>query len=105
MQGEPGPVRRFLRLQKWGLWEHLDEGKELLQAMQENDEYTDYCLDRRLGCKQLGMNLSHRVIMRRLNESYQGANARFRGERIRTTYFEREYVPGIATDKLPADRY
>jgi len=102
---EPAPLRRFLRLQKWGVWEHLDEQKPLLQAIQESDEYTDYWLDRSLGCRQLGMNLCRRVFMRRLNEVYQGANALFRGQPIRTTYFEREYLSGIATDKLPRDRY
>jgi hypothetical protein len=104
-QSEPGPIRRFLRLQKWGVWEHLDEGKPLLQSIQESDEYTDYWLDRRLGCRQLGMNLCRRVFMRRLSEAYQGANLQYRNQPIRTTYFEREYLPGIATDKLPRDRY
>jgi hypothetical protein len=103
--GEAEPLKRFVRLQKWGVWEHLDEGKSLLQSIQESDEYTDYWLDRRLGCGQLGMNLCRRVVMRRLNEVYQGKNDRFRGQVIRTTYFEREYLPGIATDKLPLDRY
>jgi hypothetical protein len=102
---EPRPLKRFLRLQKWGVWEHLDEGKNLLQSIEESNEYTDYWLDRRLGCRQLGMNLCHRVIMRRLNEIYQGTNESHRGHLIRTTYFEREYLPGIATDKLPLDRY
>jgi len=51
------------------------------------------------------MNLCRRVFMRRLTEIYQGANQSQRGQTIRTTYFEREYVPGIATDKLPLDRY
>jgi hypothetical protein len=104
-RGEDGPLKRFVRLQKWGVWEHLDEGKSLLQSIQESDEYTDYWLDRRLGCRQLGMNLCRRVIMRRLNELYQGKNQAYRGQVIRTTYFEREYLPGIATDKLPADRF
>jgi hypothetical protein len=104
-QGEPHPLKRFLRLQKWGVWEHLNEGKDLLQSIQESDEYTDYWLDRRLGCRQLGMNMCHRVLMRRLNEIYQGTNDSFRGHRIHTTYFEREYLPGMATDKLPSDRY
>jgi hypothetical protein len=104
-RGESTPIRRFLRLQKWGVWEHLDEGKDLLQSMQESDEYTDYWLDRRLGCRQLGMNLCRRVFMRRLNEIYQGTNPRHRGRHIRTTYFERDYLPGMATDKLPTDRY
>jgi hypothetical protein len=104
-RSEPSPLKRFLRLQKWGVWEHLDEGKGLLESIQESDEYTDYWLDRRLGCRQLGMNLCRRVFMRRLHEVYQGHNDRHRGQSIRTTYFEREYLPGMATDKLPLDRY
>ncbi len=104
-RSEHQPVKRFLRLQKWGVWEHLDEGKDLLTSIQESDEYTDYTLDRRLGCHQFGMNLSHRVIMRRLNEVYQGKNERYRGQTIRTMYFEREYLAGIATDKLPLERF
>jgi hypothetical protein len=94
-----------MRLLKWGVWEHLDEGKDLLQSIKESDAYTDYWLDRRLGCRQLGMNLTHRVTMRRLSEVYNGTNARFRGETIRTIYFEREYLPGIATDKLALEKY
>jgi hypothetical protein len=104
-RGDPAPMQRILRLQKWGVWEHLDEGKGLMQAMLQADEYTDYLLDRRLGCRQLGMNLCRRVTLRRLNEVYQGANANFRGQPIRTTCLEREYLPGIATDKLPVERY
>jgi hypothetical protein len=104
-KGEPLAIKRFMRLQKWGVWEHLDEGKDLLQSLQESDEYTDYWLDRRLGCRQLGMNLCRRVFMRRLSEVYQGKNERYWGQVIRTTYFDREYLPGIATDKLPLDRY
>ena len=99
------PIKRFMRLQKWGVWDHLDAGKDLLEAIQLSDEYTDYCLDRRVGCHQLGMNLSRRVVIRRLNQIYQGANSRYRGQLIRTTYFERDYVPGIATDKLPLERF
>lgn len=99
------PVRRFIRLQKWGVWEHLDENKDLLQSIEESEEYTDYWLDRRLGCRQLGMNLPSRVVMRRLSEVYQGTSARYRGHRIRSIYFERDYLDGIATDKLPVEKY
>jgi len=102
---EHATIKRFMRLQKWGVWEHLDEGKDLLQSIKESDDYTDYWLDRRLGCRQLGMNLTRRVAMRRLSETYNGTNARFRGEVIRTIYFEREYLPGLATDKLPLEKY
>jgi hypothetical protein len=104
-RSEHTSIKRFMRLQKWGVWEHLDEGKDLLQSIKESDDYTDYWLDRRLGCRQLGMNVARRVSMRRLSEIYTGTNSRFRGEVIRTIYFEREYLPGIATDKLPLEKY
>ncbi|MGO8929694.1 MAG: hypothetical protein ACLQU3_22740 [Limisphaerales bacterium] len=104
-RSERAAIKRFIRLQKWGIWEHLDEGKDLLQSIKESADYTDYWLDRRLGCRQLGMNLLPRVAMQRLSENYDGVNVRFRGELIRTIYFEREYLPGIATDKLPLEKY
>jgi hypothetical protein len=104
-RSERAPIKRFMRLQKWGVWEHLDEGKDLLQSIKESDDYTDYWLDRRLGCRQLGMNMTRRVALCRLSEIYNGTNAAFRGEIIRTIYFEREYLPGLATDKLPLERY
>ncbi len=105
VRSEPQPVKRFLRLQKWGTWEHLDEGKDLLRSIEESNEYTDYWLDRRLGCRQLGMNLCRRLVMRQLNEVYGGSNQQYAGKAIRTTYFEREYLSGMATDKLPTERY
>jgi hypothetical protein len=104
-RSQPQPIKRFMRLQKWGVWEHLEEGKDLLRSIEESEDYTDYCLDRRLGCLQLGMNLTRRVIVRRVSELYSGVNQRYRGQSIRTTYFEREYLPGIATDKLAVERY
>ncbi len=104
-RSERATIKRFIRLQKWGVWEHLDEGKDLLQAIKESDDYTDYSLDRRLGCRQLGMNLTRRVTLRYLMETYNGTNSRFRGGAIRTVYFEREYLPGMATDKLPLEKY
>ncbi len=103
-RGERQPIRRFMRLLKWGVWEHLDEGKELLESIEESDDYTDYWLDRRLGCRQLGMNLASRVIMRRLSETYQGQAAKHRGQSIRTTYFERDYLEGVASDKVPMEK-
>ena len=51
------------------------------------------------------MNLTQRVVMRRLSETYGGKNEWRRGEEIRTTSFERKYLEGIATDKLPSEKY
>ncbi len=98
---EAVPMVRFLRMQKWDVAERLDQGKPLLQAILESDEYADYILDRRLGCRQLGMNLIPRVTLRRIGEVYHGTNHAYAGCRIRASYFERDYLYGTATDKLP----
>jgi hypothetical protein len=103
-KSEPQPIKRFLRLQKYDIWHHLDKGNDLLKAIEESEEYTDYWLDRRLGCRQLGMNVTRRVVMRRLSEKYTGTNRRHQGQPIHTTYFEREYLPGIASDKLEGEK-
>ena len=103
-RSQPEPIKRFIRLQKWGIWHRLDDGKPLLQAIEESEEYTDYWLDRRLGCRQLGMNLTRQVTVRRFCERYQGKNLQYRGRPIYTTYFERDYLEGIATDKLTPER-
>ncbi|NUQ66474.1 MAG: hypothetical protein HUU20_28770 [Pirellulales bacterium] len=95
----------ILRMQKWGMREHLDQGKSLLDAMIESEEYTEYILDRRLGCKQLGMNLPSRVTARKISERYQGAQTGCNGITIWSPYFERDYIHGIATDKTPQHKF
>ena len=105
LSGEPEPVVRIIRLQKWGIAEHLDEGCDLLGAILQAEDYTDYILDRRMGCRQLGMHLPPHVQTRRISEKYQGANAAYRGRAYWLTYFERDYVGGRASDKLPDAAY
>jgi hypothetical protein len=98
----PEEIVTIIRMQKQGVREFLDEGNTLLEAMIRAEEYTEYILDRRLGCRQLGMNLPVRVTARRISESYQpGEGGSFP---IWTPYFEREYIRGTATDKIPARR-
>jgi len=101
----PAPILRLIRLQKWGIAERLDEGKSLLQALLENDEYTDYVLDRGLGLRQLGMNLPARVRILRTQETYAGLNREVSGRTIPVVCFERGYLGGLATDKVPPSRY
>ena len=98
---EPKPVVRFIRVLKWGVRERLDEGKDMLRAILETEEYMDFLLDRRLGCRQLGMNLPTRIILRQVSEIYDGPRGEFRGQMIHTPYGERDSLEGIATDKLP----
>jgi hypothetical protein len=105
LRGAPHPVVRVLRMQKWGIREHLDEGKDLLTSIIQSEEYTEYILDRRLGCRQLGMNLPPRITTRKISELYRGPRRDLAGQTIWSTYFERDYLPGIATERVPGTRF
>ena len=98
------PKVLMIRLQKWGVAERLDEGKNLLQAILETDEYSDYILDRRLMCRQLGMDLPWRLNYGHFTEKDRGTN-QYNGIAVRTAYFVRAYVTGIASDKIPLAKY
>jgi len=102
--GKPLAHVYMLRFQKWGVAEHLDEGKDLLRAMLEANEYSDYILDRRLMCRQLGMKLPPRLGYGQFTEPYNGDN-QYKGTTVRTAYFARAYVHGTASDKIPPAKY
>lgn len=104
-RGQPREIVKIIRMQKWDVRERLDEGKDLLQAMLESEEYTEYVLDRWLGCRQLGMDLPARIATSRLAETYLGDQTRYRGIRIWSSYFMRDYVQGVATDKIASARF
>ena len=99
------PVARVIRLQKWDIVDHLEEGTDILGAIMEAEEYTEYVLDRRLGCRQLGMSLPTSVTTRRIYQPYRGSRHEYEGQMIWFTYFERDYVGGVATDKIAAPKY
>jgi hypothetical protein len=99
----PQEIVLIIRMQKQGVREYLDRGYGLLDAMIRAEEYTEYILDRRLGCRQLGMNLPLRVSARRISERYETREGG--AFPIWIPYFEREYIRGTATDKLPARRF
>lgn len=103
--GTEKPIVRILRMQKWGIWEHLDENKDLCWSIMEAEDYTEYILDRRLGCCQLGMNLPTQMTTHKIVERYQGSNGHYFGRLIWATYFEREYIRGVASDKILPSRY
>ena len=98
-------VARIIRLQKWDILDHLADGMDILRAIMQAEEYTEYVLDRRLGCRQLGMNLPTSVSTRRIYQPYRGPRKEYDGQMIWFTYFERDYVGGVATDKIAASKY
>lgn len=99
------PLVRIIRMQKWGIREHLEENKDLLTSIMESEDYTEYILDRRLGCRQLGMNLTNRFSLWKINDKYDGSRKEYEGVIIWSTYFERDYVHGVASDKVAAAKF
>ncbi len=98
-------ILKIIRMQRWGVRERLDEGKPLLDAVLNSEEYTEYVLDRRLACRQLGMNLPVQVVTRKIGERYFGKQKRYWTTRIWSPYFERDYIHGVTTDIVPACRF
>ena len=103
LRGGDSEIVKIIRMQKYGVREYLSAGRPLLDAILQSEEYTEYILDRRLGCRQLGMNLPVRTVAQRLHEVYAfpGGGTRI----IYSPYFERDYIQGIATDKVPLVRF
>ncbi len=99
--GVPKEIVTIIRMQKWGVREHLDDRKPLRDAMMDSDEYTEYVLDRRLGCRQLGMNLPRHVTAHKVWERYFADWTGPNGIIIWSPYIERDYIRGVATDKIP----
>ena len=102
--GEPLSRVFIIRFQKWGIAEHLDAGKDLLTSILEANDYADYIMDRRLACRQLGMSLPRHVGFGQFTEKYTGQNQYF-GTTVRAYYYMRQYVQGIASDKVPVERF
>ncbi len=94
---------KIIRFQRWTICTHLHAGKGLLDSILESEDYTDYVMDRRLGCRQIGMNLPEKMTPRRLREHYRSAI--YPDFYSWATYFERDYINGRATDKIPPSSY
>ena len=101
----PQEIVSIIRMQKWGVREHMGDGVPLLHAMFKSDEYTEYVLDRRFACHHLGMNIPKHITTRKVCERYVGCQTGPAGTMIWSPYFRRAYIPGIATDKMPRQRF
>ncbi len=95
----PSPQVKIIRIQRWTVASHLAEGRPLLQAIIEAEDYTDYVMDRRLGARQLGMHLPPLMVPRTFRETVRDREGTTHN--VWTGYFERDYISGYATDKIP----
>ncbi|MCL1919802.1 MAG: hypothetical protein FWG50_01795 [Kiritimatiellaeota bacterium] len=97
----PETVLRILRVQRWGIKEHLENfNGDLLHAIMETQDYTEYTLDRRLGCWELGLPLAERYDMKIIPDEYIWNERPEYVSRIWVTYYERDFIEGLATDKV-----
>ncbi len=104
-KGDDRESVQIIRMQKMGVREHLQAGKSFYEAVVESHQYTENILDRWLGCRQLGIRLPPRLMVDTVKEPYQGDCRVYEGQLISATYFKRDYVRGIATDKIPDARF
>jgi hypothetical protein len=105
LRNSPKEIVSIIRMQKWGVREHLMDECNHLVAIFRSEEYTEYVLDRRLACRYLGMNVPPKITARKICERYTGPGSAANGSPIWSPYFERPYVPGIATDKMPRHKF
>jgi hypothetical protein len=103
-RGHPQPELRVIRFQRHGIREHLQEGEELLDAIFLAQDYTEYILNRRLGCRQLGMNLPRQFNMHQIPEPQPEETSGGDRRLIWATYFERDFIHGTPSPEIPGTK-
>lgn len=89
---------RIVRLMKWDVLHRIKSGLQPDQAVRETQEYRGYILDRLKAIAELGVPiLSYSDI--RFDEEFPGLGV------LPVFFFERRYVPGMVTDKIPPAFY
>ena len=104
-KGDDRESVQIIRMQKMGVREYLQCGKGFYEAVVESHQYTENILDRWLACRQLGIRLPPRLMVDTVKELYKGDCRVYEGQLVSATYFKRDYVRGIATDKIPDLRF
>jgi hypothetical protein len=83
---------------KWDVFHRVKQGVLLEQAIAETINYRTYIFDRLKAAMQLGFPiLSYREI--ELEEDIPGLG------KVPAFFFDRQYIPGIVTDKIPLSYY
>jgi hypothetical protein len=89
---------RLLRMIKWDVIHRLKKGLPINQAIFETNEYKQYLFDRMYAAHKLGIRIPH-FEMIQLDENLPDIG------QIPVYFFHRNYVQGMATDKIPQWRY
>ena len=103
-KGRKKLTKKIVRLQKQDITTFLDRGFELGEAHLMAEQYSQYILDRNFACGELGMEILP-IIPGSVSETYKGKNDKYKNKKITTTYFERDYIPGIATSKISEKKF
>lgn len=89
---------RIIRLMKWDVIHRIKMGIPLEQAIEETFKYRDYIFDRLHAAVKLGFPiLAYGEI--RLEQQVPGIGS------VPAFFFERQYVTGVVSDKLPVSCY
>lgn len=84
---------RHIRMSKWDVLHRIKQGLSLEQAITDTRIYRDFIIDRLVAIRILGLPIPE---FKQIDiEDELGAST------IPVYYFERDYIPGIATDKIP----
>lgn len=92
---------KIIRFQRWDISLHLQKPDwEPLDALVWANDYTNFVMNRRLGCRQLGMRLVPRLTMDQIPDdgTFQLGD---KTVQVWATYFVRDFIWGVATDKVP----
>jgi hypothetical protein len=92
---------KIIRFQRWDISLHLRKpGWQALDALVWANDYTNFIMNRRLGCRQLGMRLAPKLTVDQLPDdgTFRLGN---KDVQVWATYFVRDFVWGVATDKVP----
>ncbi len=90
-------IVKMIRMQKFGVRENIEKGMDKEEAQKKAEQDIGFALDCHLGCQQMGMN----VIPIRTGKIAE----KYNGDVVNSAYFERNYIDGTATDKIPPDRF
>ena len=89
---------RLLRMIKWDVMHRMKRGMPYNQAVSETIHYRDYIFDRLYAATRLRISIPFFTEIR-LEEELPGLAP------IPVFFFDREYFPGLVTDKIPTARY